>query len=104
MLTLLACMRVNLVLRATMARPLALWLAAPVVQVSFKTPKHKPHAKTARLVSTAMWLQPHVHHARRGSTRLRVQAVVPLVMQAESQLRMARQSAQVALLAPIAPR
>jgi hypothetical protein len=33
-----------------------------------------------------------------------VQAVVPLVMQAESQLRMARQSAQVALLAPIAPR
>jgi len=99
-----ACTRANPVPRVIMARRLALQLAAAVVQVSFKTPKHKLHAKIVRLVSTAMWLQPHVHHARRGSTRLRVQAVVPLVMQAESQLRMARQSAQVALLAPIAPR
>jgi hypothetical protein len=104
MLMLPASLHAKPVLGVIMARPLALLLAAAATLANIKIPKHKPHAKTAWLVSTAMWLQPHVHHARKGSILQRVQAFARLVMQVKSRRRQARRSAQVALPALIAPR
>jgi len=101
---LLAWLRANLVLRATTARPLAQRLAAAAALASFKIPKRKLHARTARRESTATWLQPLVHPVLRDSTRLRVQAVVLHVMQVESQPPMVQHSARIASPAHTVPR